>query len=625
MLLEAGWLRELCSEAISASCPSCGSPFELASGDSSEKECWVCPWKGPPIYQCAKCSHPCESSSGAERECQSVSAFESRAFVALQPEGEVWFHKKSASGKIRCTIEADLLDALHSGELKPSTLVCNLGADSFEKANEHSKFSGILAPPEPPPTPTPTPTPTSASIGKKIFATFLAFIFGPIGLLYFSWRVSIIVLLCHVAACAMLGWPEWAVLGFWHFLSGIVALRSKISVPSLPTSRSIKLLKIIGKTGYILLASIYYLSAWGSSSDTKNNVNKSNPEYSLEKQQPSAVVSESSTPLSLVQENRNKEKPLPTGTATPPPSPSPSPYQSSGVTLKMPSPTPRREIPPSRPLPQSQAVANPVLTDIPDKVSKSVNASEVMSFQKALDLADRGDARAQAIVSIYYQVGYKTRKDISKASEYALRSAKQHNPLGMYRLAVMMESGEGFEKNVEHGKKLKELAFEGLNSMKNDPYALTAIGIMLFRGEGGLTQDRSEAVRLYKKAADMGYAPAQYNYSAALALGQGIAKDESESLKWWQRAYDQDYPPAMSGPVGQVNSKPKQTERQTTSRNESPKPSVNKRLPRGIPVSGRPGFVFSPYAPGAGLVDARGVKSGETLTCPFTRQLFLMP
>jgi hypothetical protein len=423
----------------------------------------------------------------------------------------------------------------------------------------------------------------------------------------------------------MLGWPEWAVFGFWHFLSGIVAFSSKIRSPRLPISRSIKLVKIIGKTIYILLASMYYLAALGSSTDTDKNVDKSNLEYSLEKQKPSAVDSKSSTPLPLVQENRNKENPLPISTATPSPSPSPSPNKSSGVTLKMPSPTPRREIPPSRPLPQSQAVANPVLTDIPDKVSKSVNASEVMSFQKALDLADRGDARAQAIVSIYYQVGYKTRKDISKASEYALRSAKQHNPLGMYRLAVMMENGEGFEKNVEQGRRLKELSFEGLVAMGGDPYALTAIGIMLFRGEGGLTQDRSEAVRLYKKAADMGYAPGQYNYSAALALGQGIAKDESESLKWWQRAYDQDYPPAMSGPVGQVNSKPKQTERQTTSRNESPKPSVNKRLPRGIPVSGRPGFVASPYAPGAGLVDARGVKSGETLICPFTRQLFLMP
>jgi TPR repeat protein len=140
-----------------------------------------------------------------------------------------------------------------------------------------------------------------------------------------------------------------------------------------------------------------------------------------------------------------------------------------------------------------------------------------------------------------------------------------------------------------------------------------------------LTQDRSEAVRLYKKAADMGYAPAQYNYSAALALEQGVAKDGSESLKWWQRAYDQDYPPAMTGPVGEVNSKPQQTQKRSLETAAQRKPTDNKRLPRGIPLAGRPGVVSSPYAPGGGGVDARGVKSGDLLTCPFTKQPFIMP
>ena len=355
--------------------------------------------------------------------------------------------------------------------------------------------------------------------------------------------------------------------------------------------------------GIVICAVIYYL-ATSSYNFISNFFQKKTP-IASSKQNEVALPSKPPGPISHGQDNTKKESMW---------NPSPTPT----LTLTT-APTSRQEIPPQRPISQTQDSQSPNTT------LSGTSSSEVLSFQKALDLANRGDARAQAIVSIYYQVGYKTRKDISKASEYAMRSAKQHNPLGMYRLAVMMENGEGFEKNVEQGRRLKELSFEGLNAIGEDPYALTAIGIMLFRGEGGLTQNRAEALRLYKKAADMGYAPAQYNYSAALALGQGIAKNEGESLKWWQRAYDQDYPPAMSGPVGQVNSKPKQTERQTTSRNESPQPTVNKRLPRGIPVSGRPGSVASPYAPGAGLVDARGVKSGETLICPFTRQLFLMP
>ena len=361
-----------------------------------------------------------------------------------------------------------------------------------------------------------------------------------------------------------------------------------------------KLLKNIGIALYIPLAFLYYLGALGCISVSQDNSNKPNVTSSVAPSRPSGLKSESVKPA------------VPQEAYTPSPVPRGAPdYKVVTFNSVTATPTPTREI-------------------IPPKKSNSekrqeMNASQVLSFEKALELADRGDARAQAIVSIYYQVGYKTRKDISKASEYAMRSAKQHNPLGMYRLAVMMENGEGFEKNLEKGRRLKELSFEGLNAMGEDPYSLMAIGIMLFRGEGGLTQDRSEAVKLYKKAADMGYAPAQYNYSAALALGQGVARDGSESLKWWSRAYDQDYPPAMTGPVGEVNSKPQQTQKRSLETAAQRKPTDNKRLPRGIPVAGRPGVVSSPYALGAGGVDARGVKSGDLLTCPFTKQPFIMP
>ena len=380
-----------------------------------------------------------------------------------------------------------------------------------------------------------------------------------------------------------------------------------------------KLLKNIGIALYIPLAFLYYLGALGCISVSQDNSKKPNVTSSVATSRPSGLKTESVKPA------------VPQEAYTPPPVPRGAPYSyiSSDEFKK------KAELPLAQ---QSRKQENTAVTStptptreiIPPKKSNSenrqeMNASQVLSFEKALELADRGDARAEAIVSIYYQVGYKTRKDISKASEYAKRSAKQHNPLGMYRLAVMMENGEGFEKNVEKGRRLKELSFEELNAMGGDPYALTAIGVMLFRGEGGLTQDRSEAVKLYKKAADMGYAPAQYNYSAALALGQGIAKNEGESLKWWSRAYEQDYPPALPGPVGEVNSKPQQTQKAALETAAQRKPTDNKRLPRGIPVADRPGVVSSPYAPGAGGVDARGVKSGDLLTCPFTKQPFIMP
>jgi hypothetical protein len=350
-------------------------------------------------------------------------------------------------------------------------------------------------------------------------------------------------------------------------------------------------LKILALTCYALVAFVYYLGALSNSLEKQTS-----------KMQAAHPVTTPTKPASQIsaQPSVPHVTPKPT-TASQPAIASNTPQQPSA---------PLREAPPRRSSSENL---------------QKVNTSEVLSFEQALQLADDGDARAQAIVSIYYGVGYKTQKDTAKAADYAMRSAKQRNGLGVYRVAAMMENGDGFQKDVDQAKKLKEMAFDGLNSMQGDPYALTALGIMLFRGEGGLQQNKDKAVQLYQIAARTGYAPAQYNYSAALALGQGVIKNQEESMKWWRMAYDQDYPPAMSGPVGQASSNANPVQNQTATQTAPSKPRANQKLPHGIPVAGRPGFVSSPYAPGAGIVDARGAASGDTVICPFTKQPFLLP
>ena len=58
-------------------------------------------------------------------------------------------------------------------------------------------------------------------------------------------------------------------------------------------------------------------------------------------------------------------------------------------------------------------------------------------------------------------------------------------------------------------------------------------------------------------------------------------------------------------------------------------PSAEAGAPRdypvGTPVTGKPGFVTSPYKPYAGYVDVRGFSPGEQVKDPYSGKIFLVP
>lgn len=197
----------------------------------------------------------------------------------------------------------------------------------------------------------------------------------------------------------------------------------------------------------------------------------------------------------------------------------------------------------------------------PSRASSSApEARGLMSFEEAKQRAEAGDSFAQAVVALHYQLGWNTEKIPELAAKYASASANAGKPLGQFRLGALMREGVGVQKDEQRGLSLQAASFNGLYNAQ-DPYSMTAAGIMIFQGKvvgQNIAQDerRRDAARLYRKAADMGYAPAQFNYAMCAEAGHGIPKNLQLRESYLRLAADQNYQLAMHALNDATGSKP---------------------------------------------------------------------
>jgi len=176
--------------------------------------------------------------------------------------------------------------------------------------------------------------------------------------------------------------------------------------------------------------------------------------------------------------------------------------------------------------------------------------AQVLSFDQAKQRADAGDAFAQAVVALHYQLGWNTQKNSQLAAQYAIASAEAGHPLGQFRLGALLRVGEGVPKDEQQGLALQSASFNALYNAQ-DPYSMTSAAIMVFQGKvvgQNVSEDerRRDAAALYKKAADMGYAPAQFNYAMALNDGHGVRKNPELFEQYLDKARVAAYPLALS-------------------------------------------------------------------------------
>ena len=210
-----------------------------------------------------------------------------------------------------------------------------------------------------------------------------------------------------------------------------------------------------------------------------------------------------------------------------------------------------------------------------------LTSSSLFAFTDLVDAkreVDQGDAQSEAIVATFYELGWHKDKDLALAVHYPQLSIKAGNPQGKFSLGNLPPNGDGISKDEASGLPLQnEVARIGVRKlMKATPFTLTAIGVALFQGKV-IKQDKEQAAQFYMKAADMGFAPAQFNYPMCAKDGQGVPINPDLCLAYLSKSAEYGYRLANEA-LGEPPSTPS-TASESTSNHKNKSPYHHKYKP----------------------------------------------
>ena len=169
------------------------------------------------------------------------------------------------------------------------------------------------------------------------------------------------------------------------------------------------------------------------------------------------------------------------------------------------------------------------------KVVAKDEAEALRWYRKA---ADQGCAEAQYRLGKWYTY-HSTIGRKSEAEMWFRKAAEQGHLAAQHRLGVLHLTGEGdvTTNYVEAVRLFRKGAESG--------YARSIHNLGTCYAEGkGVPQDKAEAYRLYRKAAEMGLKEAQYNIGSQYYMGWFVEKNLAEALKWYRKAAAQGCPEA---------------------------------------------------------------------------------
>lgn len=152
-------------------------------------------------------------------------------------------------------------------------------------------------------------------------------------------------------------------------------------------------------------------------------------------------------------------------------------------------------------------------------------------------LATEGNSKAQLWLATYYE---RVRNDFASSNKWLRRAAEQGHTTAQSSLGYRLLYGKGCEPNWEQA-----MTFLYGAASKDDADAMRLIGDCFIHGIGGVKRDFAEAVKWYRKAAEKGHVPSQYNMAISYKQGTGVPQDERQATYWWEKAAEQGLPIAQ--------------------------------------------------------------------------------
>lgn len=153
------------------------------------------------------------------------------------------------------------------------------------------------------------------------------------------------------------------------------------------------------------------------------------------------------------------------------------------------------------------------------------------AFDKIKEMADKGNARAMYLLSIYYFNGYANiTKSEKKGNEWLNKSAKKGESLA--RLCTARLSKNEAERNKQLSAVIPEII---ALAQVDDVFAQHEIANLFIKGEG-VSKDSLRGISWLVKAAKAGYWASQFQLGSYYAQGKIVNKDWNEAVFWYQKA-----------------------------------------------------------------------------------------